>query len=183
MRRFFDTLRSVATVRAGPSVRREAAVDPPTRLHARCPAAAGTSPAACVGPRCVACAARSFEHLHVAAAGSMAADLKPSSPPGGTVSGCPSARRLRSSSARPRAVASHRDTCPAAESSQLVCDEPPSVPQRLGAASSLDAAPMKCCPTAAGVRLFHGGGREARATYRTAAAVGKLPSSVLRLLA
>jgi hypothetical protein len=37
--------------------------------------------------------------------------------------------------------------------------------------------------TAASVRLFHGVGQVALATYRTAAAVGKLSSSVLRLLA
>jgi hypothetical protein len=42
---------------------------------------------------------------------------------------------------------------------------------------------MKRCPTAVGVRLFHGGGREALATHRAAAAVAKLLSSVLRLLA
>ena len=58
---------------------RQRACDRPTRLPARRPAAADTSPAACVGPWCVACVVTSFEHLHGAAACSMAADLKPSS--------------------------------------------------------------------------------------------------------
>jgi hypothetical protein len=36
--------------------------------------------------------------------------------------------------------------------------------------------------SAAGLRLFHGGGREALATYRTAAAVGRSSPSVLLLV-
>jgi hypothetical protein len=116
---------------------RQRACDPTTRLHARCPAAADTSPAACVGSWCVACVVMSFEHLNGAAAGSMAAGVRWAT----------------------------------------------AVLQRLGAAWPLDAAPIKRPSTAVGVRLFHGCGREALATYRTAAAVGKSSSSAPRLLA
>jgi hypothetical protein len=52
---------------------------------------------------------------------------------------------------------------------------------RLSTASSTESASLKRHPTAFSRRLFHGGGREALATYRTAAAVGKSLASGLRL--